>query len=63
MDKEINVRGSIVALEVNTNIEFDRSAVKTSTVRNAAYAIAADTGRKYIVNIVDPATVRVTRTY
>lgn len=63
MDKEINIRGSITALEVNGTVEFDRTAVKVSTVRNGAYAIATDTGRKFNVNLVSPTTVRVTRTY
>lgn len=63
MDKEINVRGSITALEVDKSIEFDRGAVKVSTVRNGAYAISADTGRKFVVNLISPTTVRVTRTF
>ena len=63
MDKEINIRGSIAALEVNQSVDFDRSAVKVSTVRNAAYAICTDTGRKIIVNLVSPTVVRASRTY
>lgn len=62
MDKEINVRGSITALEVDKSVDFDRSAVKVSTVRNGAYAISTDTGRKFNVNLISPTTVRVTRT-
>lgn len=63
MDKEINVRGAIAALERDRSIEFDRTRVKTSTVRNAAYALAADNGNKYQVNVVSPTAVRVTRTF
>ena len=63
MDKEISVRGSINALEVNGTVEFDRASVKPSYVRYAAYVISVDTGRKFQVNLVQPATVRVTRTY
>lgn len=62
MDKEINVRGAIAALDREGSVEFDRTRVKTSTVRNAAYALAADNGNKYQVNVVSPTSVKVTRT-
>lgn len=50
MSDKKNIRGEIAALDLNQEVVFDRDSHKTSTIRNAASIINADTRKRFTVN-------------
>ncbi|WP_289291400.1 hypothetical protein [Bacteroides sp. 41_26] len=51
MEKErINVRGSIDSLEINEVFTIPKKERRASNVRNTAYTVACDTGKKFSVS-------------
>ena len=64
-EEKINVRGGINLLNVGSTMEIprgigDKPGRKPSYVRSVSSTIAADTGKKFTVN-VDEETITVTR--